>query len=1337
MAKLINPADLKTVNLNNLTEADLKLTSSTSRLRFKLNGAVAGYDDTNIFYNLQNFKIKQGKLTKTPSSLAELKAAADQNNLFFVRRERSDKANRKGEYKTEERLLPMDYNKVEVIPLNFASTYISDNLNLTDLSSGSFLGQNRLMQQSAKENGKFIYACVNGKWNFYPKQDVGYYVGGEFKTLENANVDELRKISNRDLYVSSRYGNHPVQEMFDKLYTLDYVLDAKKQPIMDTISSDGLTATRYEIDTDGSGFAKYGDKYATNEEKLTRQFNEQSFRMLDDRAVMETVIYQAAANQMGDYIRINLRGRNQPIAVKVTGEDSQIYLADESGRPGQQVRFDSQDLSEKTRAISSIIGKEVLVKIKDGSEDKIMRSQPITSAQATLTYSTETKMQRTNSSTNYMADNAYLRLANGKYVKESEFVRPVAYKFVKGDESDFDAYCCYVKNRAGETITIIAPKNVKPNTNYKGYTILPSQMFKVKKSLDPLKDCDVIQTTNQQNSDVHQCVTLSTPQETETAFSTERKPTSNEDLTRAIQQFRAEYKQGNYQIDDNKVIVPVKNADGTVTNVALPLDVRSDNTPYRFIESDHFYRDDVTHNMDIYKYQRANPAFVDEKTGKLTKGPKFDAKAAIKDFYKKFGKVGLEVGSAFIIGGGPLIWLAAPILVSAVAAGYVATGIAAPFFYLAKSVYLKGKKFVDKVKENRKQTKKDLDKSMQALYEKMLTCSKQAKSELEKAEAEAQQQKSDFEKNFEAKTYEITPEIEILNRQLQALLANRDTAKIEELKAKIPNLEAQINESDVNLQFLNDNIYGNIIKQEGGKTATKKSLTDEDLDKLSKFLGISKEEFKNTYVITGANKLNKQQVLKDVRKKEKELSDLVNDGKKELSDTKKQLTKLMQTEKGISVVQDQIRAAVFKPIEDKLNAAKQQYATEMQNLRQFFANECEGDISTYIDMLGETKYNAEFEVQNKVAPVTEANAGIYSETRTELKKLAKSLKKVNRHLKGAPEDAVYLAQKKELETQRDSIINSQKSGKTYEADNEQAKYQRKLELLKSVVGIQAFGDTTLDEALDEAIQRNYKFKSASLKYTAKTDLKKSEIEEKQQAAAARLIDLGDKLYVKGADDEVVDYKVCKKVGDKYYSKNGDNFVELELEIVDDKPTIKSTRTLEESEAAAIVTALPKPILEKFEKLDESGIYEREKPIEEILHEPPKEEKPEPKKELSEEELKAKEAKEQQKKEMRKAIGNSTFQQEQLWKVIVYAKEIAERGEKAINDPELQNKIQFIEQYKSLVEKALKIKKWVDKNNVLVVKVNGREQTISAGLLEKTGENINTVIAMQRTLNSAK
>lgn len=486
----------------------------------------------------------------------------------------------------------------------------------------------------------------------------------------------------------------------------EFVLDEFGQPVINPTTHEPMMAKR----------------------KLDGTYTEQEFKTAKDKdgktiQQMDLTTYGLVPEGKGDYIRLRVKGKAQPILFSIKPGESKVYLGDIA------IEYDHSNLEKTQNVIRSIVGQELTVEI-DG---KKYVTEKVTMEEAISTYSKEKTMTKSNSDEDILGDDTYLRLANGKYVKESEFVRPLAYNFVKNDSTDFDAYLFYYK-KDGVWQTIILNKETFDKAGgdihlgdlHISKSINAADLYKIKKSTKPLAESHIIQTTNE-NADFEGAVTLVrkpddaslsslTFKEKDGAEDEEGKLDKKAALTEAKRLFRELYKQGKYDID--KVVVDgvvykldnvVKNEDGTTS-------FHVSNS--RHVYANHSLVEDPTAKLPQYANMSNNPVKYDAKSGKLYGGTRYNMGKANKAYFKYWGKIWAWPTAMVLMCMG-VFALAIPVMIAPALAVLTAGWVAGPIFNLIMKLKQE-KKFESKAKLARKEAKKKFVQELNDLYKKVL-----------------------------------------------------------------------------------------------------------------------------------------------------------------------------------------------------------------------------------------------------------------------------------------------------------------------------------------------------------------------------------------------------------------------------------------------------------------------------------------------------------------------------------------------------------------------------------------------------------------------------------------
>lgn len=499
-------------------------------------------------------------------------------------------------------------------------------------------------------------------------------------------------------------------------------------PTLEHLNIDDLTIEEFELDEFGQPKTDNNGEPTMTTRKLDGTFTEQEFKTTkgaDGKNVqqMEVTTYSLVPQGKGEYIRLRVKGRNKPMLFCVKPGESKVFLGDTA------IEYDVSDLEKTKNVIKSIIGQELTVEI-DG---KKYVTEKVTNEEAISTYSKEKVMNKSTSYEDAFGDDTYLRLADGRYVKESEFVRPIAYNFVKDDATDFDAYLYYyqvdgkwttvILNKAelekGTYSSIVLDKNIKTNPN----------LYKIKKSTKALGDSHIIQTTNA-NSGIEGAVTLiKKPEKTKlnaSSFVAEVKDgtntaeddnlTKNAALTEAKRLFRDLYKQGKYDIDEVVVEGVVYKLDNVVKNEDGTISFHVSNS--RYVYNNNSLVEDPTAKKPQYANMSSSPVKYDAKTGKLYGGTRYNMGKANKEYFKFWGKIWAWPTAIVLMLMG-VFAMALPFMIAPALAVLAAGWVAGPIFNLVMKLKQE-KKFENKAKLAREESKKKYVQELNDLYAKVL-----------------------------------------------------------------------------------------------------------------------------------------------------------------------------------------------------------------------------------------------------------------------------------------------------------------------------------------------------------------------------------------------------------------------------------------------------------------------------------------------------------------------------------------------------------------------------------------------------------------------------------------
>ncbi|MBR6778713.1 MAG: hypothetical protein IKM43_00970 [Clostridia bacterium] len=355
-----------------------------------------------------------------------------------------------------------------------------------------------------------------------------------------------------------------------------------------------------------------------------------------------------ATSNNGNYIKVKPKNYSAEIVVNIAN------------------LLDSAKNSINVSDLNNFIGKSLFVKI---GED-VLELESLTEQQAKVRFKSCQNYQESYSVDDINGDKTYLRLRNGKYVKEKLVTtEPICYRFATSTDKH-DAYVVV----ADDGSTHVVPYNAFDHRdmiyteNDHPIALRKSKATRIKRTAD-YSTCDVVQTTSA-NKKTESCKVVSTIPGHEYLEVDNNK---NQVLEQEKTAFQKAYKKGEYKL--NEVVV-----DGKIE--------RLETKNKRYIYSNSILVDDVASDTLRYKALKSTPLKMQlDKSGKavvgLQGGPKYDIGKGITSMYKKWGKALLYYGNIAFSGLGLITLAVAPGFAIASAAVMVASPIAIPVVNLA------------------------------------------------------------------------------------------------------------------------------------------------------------------------------------------------------------------------------------------------------------------------------------------------------------------------------------------------------------------------------------------------------------------------------------------------------------------------------------------------------------------------------------------------------------------------------------------------------------------------------------------------------------------------------
>ena len=529
----------------------------------------------------------------------------------------------------------------------------------------------------------------DANYTFLKADQLGYYEGGSFVSLVGKTVDEIK---GKNLFTTS--GKRIGSIYTEKAFTFGRAI-AQEQ-----INPDTFTRSMYEFDADGKVVMETVDgvtRPKMTDQPIDRVYSDHTFRKVDGQARLEVRNYQKSAKGEGKSIQVVFKGSNAPTMVDI----DLLYEMDEVGKVSSKLKADAF----KTKAdVNKLIGKPLLVQVSEGNYREI---EPLTLEQAVFTYTIQMQRIETTSPEHIMADNAMLMLEDGRYIKEKSVVRPIAYDFADGDDA-FDALYVKYTDGEGKEQGVIVPKDTfsaSPTRNINGVIMHVKNAFRIKKSKKPLNECAVIQTSNKPGQKYHECRTLKSPRYEAGVIKTTDLEVTEDEINGIVATTIEAYKNGEYVLEE------VIDDHGNL--------VKLDDRHKRYIETDYRYETDYANNADHYNFLKMNPLKFDAKKDELIGGPHFDEGQANKEGFKVWGDWVARVVKAWTSLPGILIGFAIPPLFIASVVSAVGVSIGIPIVNSIRAYRHNHRqyKYRDKTEYNRKQTTKQVERELQAMYD--------------------------------------------------------------------------------------------------------------------------------------------------------------------------------------------------------------------------------------------------------------------------------------------------------------------------------------------------------------------------------------------------------------------------------------------------------------------------------------------------------------------------------------------------------------------------------------------------------------------------------------------
>lgn len=430
---------------------------------------------------------------------------------------------------------------------------------------------------------------------------------------------------------------------------------------------------------------------------------------------------------------------------------------------------------------------------------------------------------------------AYLRLKNGKYVKEIDVAQPKCYNFVSDPATtNYDAYVITLsKGTPSERSYIIdkakvdGSRSATVSVNINGSTIEFNKMDaqKVVASKGGINNSDVIQTTSR-GAKVESCEVLETRRKginlLAGTLDDETKQTLAARIKKIYAEFLDKYKAKNYDLGGRLLIMNDAAMDGEFEEYLAN---------HRYLLSDVMPMKDFTVS-DLKEYLNMPDGGFTFDGEKLTGGRKYDYAKGIKNSYATFASaLGYTMAFTFSAGGA-LASLCAPILLPIMAGVFAAWGIAIPIYHAIKKARVESKKtykYKNKVDRQVKKTKDEIFSHLSKLVEDFKDKQPEFEKSLEGLSPQVRAQKIQERKQL------FLAEMALEETKVDLLSASKSGSQFDMIDGK-----GQVNQSNAHEYSQ----YLRMLKDKEGEIKTLKS----DIDTLKSKIDKAQKEHKGAEV---------------------------------------------------------------------------------------------------------------------------------------------------------------------------------------------------------------------------------------------------------------------------------------------------------------------------------------------------------------------------------------------------------------------------------------------------------------------------------------------------------
>ncbi len=524
------------------------------------------------------------------------------------------------------------------------------------------------MSPSAYEDSNYLYAELSGgKKEFIEKSQLGTFVGANFVPINDASlsINSIEELQGKELYYNDSGSYVPVTFVYkDNGYTPGEITR------QETADFNNKSVKSY--DENGNDVNRPVDTY----------YSEQ---ILVHGAKPKLQIKNFITDENGRFLKVHFAGDTNESMVGIEN----LYSSYDDAFEGNKEKSIKKD---STTNFSAYVGKSLYAKVGD----EIREIAPLTYEQANIIFDTIKNFREINE--DYKAEEnetTYLRLNNGKFVEEKKTARPIGYVYAENQDAPADKYLvyCRIPNVEGVQTRIVDRADVIKGKTKDGFRIITSveeqKPRALKRSTNPLHQCDVIQTTNRPK--------INLSEECKVIYEYNEDRVANKEklgiVTTAMVDFDARYKSGQYQLED------------AIINGKL---VKLDEKGKKYVISDTQLVDAPFADSSQYKSISSRNLRFDGKH--IVGWGNHKAGDEIKDFYKSIGAfVPLMFSWGGLVTAVAIAALIPNLVTAGVIFGTIGAGLAIAPAVIAAKCWIQNR-FLEKLKDPNKLNKEAFEK---------------------------------------------------------------------------------------------------------------------------------------------------------------------------------------------------------------------------------------------------------------------------------------------------------------------------------------------------------------------------------------------------------------------------------------------------------------------------------------------------------------------------------------------------------------------------------------------------------------------------------------------------